>query len=386
MTPSNATPLFTWETLNTIIGGVSAIDIPRLHTPTPAAAEDFLRSYGFDVNDEADRAEISRLRGEAVALIDEVLLPGSAVSMPNRIREQRDLRQIMVWASATQDGERQRWSCALLRVVHTFAHCQSYFNLHFGRQIRAQILARFEPHLHKNDRGWRLGSGPDAVDLVRFEVKHGKELRSLAIKLLQKYENVATDIFDRVGVRFVTHRRFDALLVVRYLRAHNLVMFANIKPSRSRNTLIDIEAIRADLESLTEADYAQPTRLEALRERVDGLPFPGGPMPGINPHSSSAYHAIQFTCRQHIRVANPYAPESLAVLDDIDSSPVDETQSVRALRDAIDEEIGFFFPYEVQILDQQAYDMSHYGRASHAVYKRRQLDAVRRRVMGALLD
>lgn len=355
---------FPWETLRSIIGGRSAIDVPKLHCGSLEAAEQFLECYGFDWRRPAHQDELEALRGQAIAFLEQQLLDDEVI--PAHVRDETDVRQLLVWASsrATEgpDAQQQRWCCAMLRIGHTLAHSQSYFNEAYGDEIRAQIFARFEPHLFRDGDAMTLGSGDDAIALREFDVKPSKPMFSVAMKLLHKVENVAEDIFDRVGVRFITHERFDTLLVVKYLREHNVFMFANIKPSRSRNTLIDLpwlEDLMAGLDAEVEAGrISDAERIEVLRGAVGEHAYPGEPGPSINPYSAASYHAVQFTCRQMIRV-----PDG-----------------------AGNGEIRFFFPFEVQILDHESYQRSRSGYAAHDLYKARQRRAVRRRVLGRLVD
>lgn len=52
-----------------------------------------------------------------------------------------------------------------------------------------------------------------------------------------------------------------------------------------------------------------------------------------------------------------------------------------------DYDVGFFFEYEIQLMDQASHQRSLSGPASHEAYKRRQVDTARLRVFGrALLD
>ena len=341
-----------------MIGGESAIDVPTLHLHSNKAAEAFINCYGYDWSSSADRQSIERIRQESLALIrEELLLEAEESEIPDELSAERDLRRILIWASRDSRQPRQSWACALLRVIHTLAHTPTYFNDKFGDQIREQVLSRFSPFLHKSDDGLHLGQGEEAIPLVTFEVKHRKPLRSLTMKLLQKPENVATDVFDRLGVRFVTRDRFDALRVADYLSLQSIVMFANIKPSRSRNTLVDIDRLQAELASLPAVDQRDAEAVQrATRRLAEQLPPPEQPEQPENQFSSREYQSIQFTCRQRIRIR----------------------------RD--EEEIDFFFPFEVQILTRQSFENSRTGRASHEEYKRRQRLAVRRRVLKGLFE
>ena len=349
-----------WDLTRAIIGGESAIDVPRLLLRSVSDAEQFLDCYGFDWSRPSHRLEVESFRRQSIAFIEESLIDEIALEIPAEIRDCTDVRQLLLWASEPS-GARQSWACSTLRVMHTVAHAHSYFNDRYADTIRQQVLKRFEPHLSLDEAGLSLG-GDLGIPLVDFEVKPSKPLSSVVVKLLHKAENVAADIFDRIGVRFITRERFDALMVVKYLRTNNVVMFANIKPSRSRNTLLDLDWALREIdrtESLVALGVITPEeQITCLREAARGLPFPGPAEPSYNPFSAVAYHSIQFTCRQLIRIPSQDGGE----------------------------EIQFFFPYEIQILDENSYQQSREGLAGHEMYKARQKDAVMRRVLGPLLD
>ncbi len=341
------------------MGGDSALDVPALNVTSLSDAESFLESYGFLYISAAHRAEIEALRMEAWALIEEELLVDEpSLTPPAHIRNEHDPRRLLLAASAKPRTDDQRWACALLRVAHVMSHAHSGLNERFGPEVRAQVLGRFEPHLHQSARGVRLGRGPGSVKLVHFEVKHGKPLRSVAMKLLHKKENVSAGVFDQLGVRLVTRSRFETLLVVRYLRIRNVIMFANIAPSRSRNTLVDLDSLRDGMRALDDQvriGNLDPERSRAELERwVEELPYPGTAKE-YNRHSSSDYHSIQITCRRMIRIPNDAG------------------------------ELRFFFPYEIQIMDQRSWETTRSGRASHDEYKQRQRQTVKRRILRELL-
>lgn len=323
--------------LNAIIGGTSGLDVPRLQLRSLEEAEGFLAAYGFPWSSPECRGELQQLLSEAWALIEEdLLVEGQHVPPP--IRQESDPRRLLLIASSADDPL-QPWACAVLRVSHTCAHATSPLEERHGHNIREQILQRFAPHLRTGPQGETSLGGE--IPLVRFELKASKTKRSTVLKLLHKAENVAADVFDRIGVRFVTPTRLDALRVVRYLRVHHVIMFVNVKPTRSRNSLIAPEAIEA-LSHMSSSD------IEALTD--EDLPLPAAQPHQENRFSSGGYRSLQFTCRQMIRSGSE----------------------------------RFFFPFEVQILDLESYEASRSGLASHEEYKTRQLRAVRRRVLGTL--
>jgi uncharacterized protein (TIGR04562 family) len=333
-------PMFPFHTLRSIIAGTSAIDVPHLTVRNLDEAADFVSAYGYDLGDPHDMAQLAALRSEAVAFLDRML--DAAEEIPDAVRDEIDVLRLLRIAS--QPGHAlQRPVCALLRVMHTLAHSSSWFADRYHDAIQRQILARVEPFLHSDASGQQFLAD---VPLVRFEVRARKERWSLALKLLHKAENVAADVFDYVGLRFVTRDRLDALLVVRALRSRNMIMFANVKPSRSRNTLVDLDRLEAWLE-----DHPEPD-LEVLRAEVEAWAAPGGD-PRRNRYSDAAYQSLQFTGRQRIHV-----------------------------KDASGRPIRFFFPFEVQILDEESFRVSREGFASHDEYKRRQVADARRRVLG----
>ena len=399
---------FPWEIMDTMISGHSGIDVPRLCLADLADAEEFLRSYGYRWEDAEDRAEVESLRRESIDLLDNQLIDDEPdLEILPVVRDEKDIRKLLLWASAPTGGSRQLWSCTMLRVMHTFAHCGSYFQQMFSDQIREQVLGRFEAHIHEGPDGSRLGSGPDSIPLYSFQFRGTKSRSSLALKLLQKAENVAAEVFDWIGIRMVTEDRFDALLVTKYLRAHNIVAFPNVRPGRSRNTLIDTERLRVEMAKIDEkvrsGKIARHERQSHAREIARGLPYPTAGARSANPFSLSTYHSIQFTVSQQVRVPNPYLGGVGRVIGNIDRlahstgnkviAPIDKlaqsgaSKLARTLQRAhLQSEVKFLFPYEVQILDKATFIESRSGRASHSVYKARQRYAVKKRLFGTRIE
>ncbi|WP_196140248.1 TIGR04552 family protein [Aliikangiella sp. G2MR2-5] len=320
--------------------GRSIIDLDQLSFPTENAAIEFLQCYGFDWNLPEDRAEIESIRKEAITFILEELLNPDE-QLPQTLANETNLPALMCLLSFSEDEEYRGWICALLRVMHTLSHSFSYLNERYGEEIREQIFARFSPYISDDNEQVFFAEIP----LERLEFRRSKSRRSVTMKLLQKRENVAADIFDWIGLRFVTKNRFDILRVLQALREKNIIMFANIKPSRSKNSLIDIEKLRSFSELSTSFD--------SLEKQINDMPYPiekNGHE--LNPYSEESYHAIQFTCRQRIKI---------------------KTNEL--------ERYSFFFPFEIQLTDCNSYEESRSGRASHQEYKTRQKRAVRKRIL-----
>jgi uncharacterized protein (TIGR04562 family) len=199
---------------------------------------------------------------------------------------------------------------------------------------------------------------------------------------------VAEDIFDRVGIRFVTETLFGSLLVVKFLKDRMIVMPPNIKPSRSRNTLIDVDSFRGQLTDwLDRADRGEMDEQELVHklEAVTSAPL----VNPDNPHSSEFYRSIQFTCRQLIKLRNPLYDELKEIRSLAKSKSLDE-EMMKAIERIdlkhIQREVRFFYPYEVQIVDTKSADENEKGRSAHSEYKKAQLHTALKRVMGALAD
>jgi hypothetical protein len=77
-----------------------------------------------------------------------------------------------------------------------------------------------------------------------------------------------------------------------------------------------------------------------------------------NPHSGVGFNSIQVTVRKMIHVQQ------------LDAAPEQ------------DYDVGFFFEYEIQLMDEASYQRSLSGPASHEAYKKRQVDTARTRVFG----
>ncbi len=348
-----------WGVLDVMLTASSPIDLPRLAIRDQEDAERFLRSYGYDLHQPKQAAQLDSLRREALDCLERLFL-NPTDSIPELVRESGPL-ELLLLASCPPDLSSQQWACALLRVMHTLSHVSTELSLHYFPAIREQILTPYQALIHQHDGQFWIGLQDFNLPLVDFQIKAGKERDSALIKLLHKRDNVAADLFDRIGIRFVTHDRLDALLLLHFLREKHLVAFPNIKPRRLNN-LIDIAGLRELINTLKQR-YEQ---LEISLEDVERLLRQGASLEHLalqsnqthNPHSSAEYQAIQFTVRQLVRLpAQPGQPAS---------------------------DLSFYFPYEIQIVDQMTHVENMQGQASHAVYKQRQRESARKRVLGPL--
>jgi uncharacterized protein (TIGR04562 family) len=397
---------FRTEVLDIIIGGQSSLDSPTaFHIQDIEEAANFLSSYGYDFENPIEKAEILGIFHEAVNFIRKHFLQpenpdGLKLEIPRRVLELSDARDLFLMASMKLPGQPsdsngqalRNWACSILKVMHTIAHIDKDLRSSYFTDIQKQIFDRFYKLIHRDHEGQLfLGDRMDdplRVNLVAFETKPKKSRDSIILKLLHKPENVAEDIFDRVGIRFVTPTPLSALRVIKFLRDKMVVMPPNIKPSRSRNTLIQLNGFRAQLgDLLAKADRQEINE----QELVTQLEFAASP-PSINPenpHSSEFYRAIQFTCRQLIKLENPIYND----LRELKTLVRDKTphEDIMKTVDRIDlkyvqREFRFFYPFEVQVVDRHSAEENEKGRSAHSVYKRAQVQTALNRVMRSFLD
>src|SRR6185312_744242 len=94
-----------------------------------------------------------------------------------------------------------------------------------------------------------------------------------------------------------------------------------------------------------------------------------------NPHSSEFYRAIQFTCRQLIRLYHPLY-EDLKELKNLVKTKAPNDEIVKTVERLdlkhVQREIRFFYPFEVQVVDKKSAEENEKGRSAHSEYKRAQ--------------
>jgi hypothetical protein len=386
--------------LDVLIGGRSFLDSKngfRGMFKNSLAADQYLNAYGFDLHDPIEKAELHGTLQEAIRFIKTYFLKpsnpeGLSIEIPKKIMEVLDFQELLLFASSDTQVELRQWACAILRVIHTLSHVDRDMRTHFIKDIQTQILDRFYRQLHRDEHGQLyLGRTLEdhlRVNLVEFQVKPQKARDSTLMKLLHKPESVAEELFDRVGVRFVTKTRVDAIRVIQYLERTNVVVGANIKPSRSRNTLIDPQYFKETLERELPRLLHGEIKESELKDLLEEAPYPKGSA-GENPFSSEHYRAIQFTCRQLIKIKNPLS-DHIRDLKQI-SRGMQLDPNLAAAIDRVDQKYiqrvaRFFYPFEVQVIDEASHSDNEKGRSANTEYKKAQQRAALIRVMGALVE
>ena len=352
-----------WDYLNAIASGVSAIDLGALALRNLHDARQFVREYGFDLDQPAAAALIRRAHREAVDfIICSFLEPGQAALIPAEVAQPDDPLQLLVYASLRGQhvDARRMWSCAVLKVMHGIFYIDNNLKLRHFHAIRAQVFGTLdEVIVHDGDRHY-LTDGEVCLPMLHYDRKDNKGRNSILLKLLQKAAYLAADIFDHLGVRLVFATRFECLLALRTLQRAHLLSVTNVDAERTRNTLLDLDAAKHIFTKYrAQLEHSDDYPVELLRAMDAELAALSQPQTRCdNPHSGAGFNSIQVTVRKMIHVQQ------------LDAAPEQ------------DYDVGFFFEYEIQLMDQDSYQRSLTGPASHDAYKRRQVDTARTRVFG----
>lgn len=377
------------EVTQVVLGGGSSIDLPGLQCASHEEAWDFAYNYGYDMRELSQRHHVIRVFEDALTFLEGVILEGTDLTMPAFLREVEDPLDLLVWASERgEDGSRGHqaiWSCAVLRVMHTLFHVDHNVNLRFLPEIQKQVFERYDRFLVKEGGQWLLRGGYE-VPLVAVERKESKDRNSMLLKLLHKPENVAETIYDQIGIRLVAEDQLGVLLVIRFLLDHHVLMSTHIKPSRSRNLMIDLNALEQWMGDLPDMFQIGELSPEARRELSHTLSLKGAGN-DVNPFTAKDYSAIQFTARSLIRLPNPATLALEAIQRRMEISGISHLADQLHIPELIQkqEEFTFFFAHEVQVMERSGFENAQSGPASHAEYKQRQRDAARRRVLQGLL-
>lgn len=354
--------------MDCVVGGRSVLDLPRLNIASQTEAIDFVRTYGYDLDAQADKDELWSIHARAVSLLRDHLLNENE-EIPREVSDpgvMSDLTDLLLLASSFEPGAAhlRRWACAVLKVMHVHVHLKNDLFSAFRDEIQTQILGGF----HSLIRG-EEGTGFQAEDhvkgetvqLERFEVKPFKTTASAVIKLLARPDRVALNVLDKVGVRFVTSSVFDSFRLIRLLVNAHVVSFPHIIPDQSSNTLYPLNLL---LEAMDELVHSQATRdsmsdnvveqwlTKTLQSNEQRAEFKRRK----NDFSGPDHRFIKFISRKLITVQ------------------LGTGSNQRPFR--------FFYPFEVQIMDRATFDAQAVGENSHEAYKARQRNKARERVLG----
>ena len=394
---------FNWETFDVVCSGKSSLDatnyLTELHDKNQVA--NFLYGYGFDISDPVESAELFGIFQEAVQFIKRYFLKegnpdGLDLKIPSYLFTITNISELFLAATGHPTvklkTDEQLWAGVGLKVMHTLLHTDKDLRYRYYSTIQQQIFDRFYKFIHRNEENklFFKNEAGTLIPLVDFQTKAKKTRDSIVIKLLHKQENVAEELFDRIGVRIITENKLDALRVIKFLHRNHVIMINNIKPSRSQNTLVDLGILRKKIYTLYKtairSQMDEPKFYSELNKLIgDCVPHKVG---HDNKHTLEEYRAIHFTGRQLIKYRNPF----MASFNEVRKLALREKQNPisQALLNldtsAISRDVRFFYPFEVQITDNDSHMKNSQGEASHAEYKKSQLKSAMKRIFRPIIE
>jgi uncharacterized protein (TIGR04562 family) len=401
---------FDWEGLEVLLSGKSGLD--ALSFLGDFSSEEkivqFIEGYGFEADDVVLQAELFGNFQEAVSFIKKYFLKennpdGLDLQVPLIFSTITNIKDLFLIASGKKPQTKYEdgiWAGIILKVMHTIIHADKDLRHNYFPTIQKQIFDRFYKYLlrDKNQQLYLAKNENDEfkVPLLEFQTKAKKARESTIIKLLHKAENVAEELFDRIGIRFITPTKLDTLRVVKFLQDNSIIVPHNIKPSRSNNTIVDLNLLKnrykKALKMAIRKDLSESEFINLLNQEIISS-VPIFQVNEKNFHSSKSYRTIQFTCRQLIRYKDPFLMEFTSLRkyakNKIESGKLTDTDLAEKVLgidfSPLGRDIRFFYPFEVQIVDVENYKINTEGEASHLDYKKSQLKAATARLFKPLI-
>lgn len=323
------------EAVRLVLRGASVIDWHRLDFQSEEEAQVLLRNHELELQNPLDEVFIRHVQAEAIAYLRRHF----RFSIPKAI-ENASIIELMMLASGK--GHRQMCACTILKTIHII-------NNMMGRELLFRLPVSDKDVFHLVEEkvyrvvGAMLSGGFPVTEFIGGR----KNLDSTYTKLLSKSAANASALYDKLRFRIVTRTKEDILPILHYLTEH-LFPFNYVVPGESINTIFHLPQYcenNSHLSQLTQ--YFQGTADEGLDA-------------GDNRFSAENYRVIHFVTDvpvrvpEHIMEAAPPGCETLGPI--------------------------VYVLCEFQILDAETDAANEIGDASHDAYKRRQKEAVFRRL------
>lgn len=391
---------FDWGAFEVLLGDSSALDgtFYSKAFKDKSDVEHFIQGYGFNLSDPIQKAELFGNYQEALEFVRRYFLKegnsqGYDYIIPPKLLTISDIADLFLFASGLGTKEESLWAALFLKVMHTILHANKDLRYQYFSTIQTQIFDRFYRFMDRDSSDQlylKSHISSEKIPLVDFQTKSKKTRDSIIIKLLHKKESVAEELFDRIGIRFVTKNKLDIVRVISFLLEHHIVILHNIKRSRSHNSVMDLKKFRKGYYPFLKDSMRHHWPEEEFYEKVENLAAQCDlplTVKKHNHHSSLRYRAIHFTGRQLIHYKSPLTSQLVEIRRMAKKKRVQEGNSdlLQKISEIdmsnLSREIRFFYPFEVQITDRESHEMNTKGEASHKAYKKAQLIAAMERLM-----
>lgn len=325
------------EAIRMLLSAGSVIDWHKAAFGSLADVDRLLHLLLIDPDDPEDQARLRYLFTEAIGYVEGFL----QLRIPAELRDVDDVRQVFLWASNAEGFRRtQVLSCTVLKLMHVMHHLESADLRHRSAISEQKLLDMAHRRIDKAAHALRASGRP----LVAF---HGSRKTRLAVvtKLLSKRDDVAATIVDKLRYRVVVPTPDDLPGTLQWL-IRNLLPFHHALPGESHNNLLDPEVL---VETLPPEQAEQVQRF-------------GGEGPDdskTNEFSGASYRMINLVAAIPVRLPADVLP------------PQSRTSLGRTV----------FVTAEFQLVDAVTAKANEEGENAHHVYKARQYDRVRRRLL-----
>lgn len=345
--------------LNIVLGSKSTIDLPKMSVHSRDEAIQFIFTYGYDITDYKDAEILWKTHRMAVEVLEEEILDVEE-DLPPKVRnreELKDITDLCLIASYADGSALQKYACAILRVMHLIIHLENDLFTSFTDDIQYQILRPITEHITKGERDVVYLGQHKEIELKEFSIKPFKQTKSGVVKLLAKDNILAMTLLDRVGMRFITKSVHDIFRVIQYLVDHHLISYPQTIVGQSKNMICPTEVFLSAQEGfVSKKDGKDDLEVfsKILQEKLDAWSSKGNTFKTTNEFTSEKFKFVKFISRRFLKIDRGDDKEPLK----------------------------FFYPFEVQLIDEKTFVENEETSASHQAYKERQRRAARRRVLG----
>jgi uncharacterized protein (TIGR04552 family) len=323
------------ESVRLILRGDSVIDWHRLNLEGEEAATSFLVTQEFHPEDPRDRARLESIKNEAISYLRRQF----DFPIPKPVARASVEEMLLI---ASSKGHRQLCACTILKAMHIIHHLD-------GRELLFSIPMSDQEVFHLvEEKVYRVIGGMLSAGFPITEFVGGRKNKdSLYTKLLSKTDTTAAAIYDKLRFRIVTRTGEDVLPVLHYL-SERLFPFNFVVPGQSINTIFHFRSF------CEERSYLRSMIKEFQTGVDDELTL------SDNTFSDQSYRVIHFVVDVPVRL------------------PAEIMQQAPPTAWALGPII--FVLCEFQIVDRVTDTANELGDASHAKYKDRQKQAVKRRL------